>query len=311
MKVKHRLEYAALRILSAAFNALPYRIALTAAWPLAWCTHWLFRYRTDVARQRIQEVFPGFSPRQVRHTAWVSFRNLVFNGIEMLRAHRLSPAWLEQHVDMSNVFKVVCRHLESRPVIAVGLHMGNWELAGHALEQGGIPAFYITRSQRNPLTTQFINSRRVARGSEVIGRDDPDLIRKAVAMLKRGKTLAILLDVRARKKAMSLSFLGKTAEIAAGGAYLAWLSGAVVLPYRVTRKGWTRHEVVVLDEILIDRKCSRDEEMRRVTQEALEVLGAQALRMPEQYFWYNKRWVLEALAPVSETHERWRTRTVA
>jgi lauroyl/myristoyl acyltransferase len=211
---------------------------------------------------------------------------------------------------MSNVFKLIYQHLESGPVIAVGLHMGNWELAGHALEQGGIPAFYITRSQRNPLTSQFINSRRVARGSEVIERDDPDLMRKAVGMLKAGKTLAILLDVRARKKALSLRFLGKTAEIAGGGAYLAWLSGAVVLPYRVTRKGWTRHEVVVLDEIVMDRKRPRDEEIRRVTQEALNLLGAQALRMPEQYFWYNKRWVLETLEPVSEPRAGSRSRKI-
>ena len=303
MEAKHLLEYASLRVFSVAFNALPYRIALAAAWPLAWCTHWLFRYRTDIARQRIQEVFPEFSVHQVRHTAWISFRNLVFNGIEMLRAHRLSPTWLEQHVDMRNVFKVVHQHRKSRAVIAVGLHMGNWELAGLALEQGGIPAFYITRSQRNPLTSQFINSCRIVRGSEVIERDDPDLMRKAVGMLKTGKTLAVLLDVRARNRAMSLNFLGKTAEIAAGGAYLAWLSGAVILPYRVIRKGWTRHEVVVLDEIMMDRGRTREEEIRRVTQQALDVLGSQALGMPEQYFWYNKRWVLEPLGSASERHD--------
>jgi lauroyl/myristoyl acyltransferase len=122
-------------------------------------------------------------------------------------------------------------------------------------------------------------------------------------MLKTGKTLAILLDVRARNRAMSLNFLGKTAEIAAGGAYLAWLSGAVILPYRVTRTGWTRHEVVVLDEIMMDRGRTREEEIRRVTQQALEVLGSQALGMPEQYFWYNKRWVLEPLGPASERHD--------
>jgi KDO2-lipid IV(A) lauroyltransferase len=303
MEAKHLLEYATLRVFSVTFNSLPYRIALAAALPLAWCTHWLFRYRTEVARQRIQEVFPGFSVRQVRRTAWISFRNLVFNGTEMLRAHRVSPAWLERHVDMTDVFKVIRRHHESRPVIAVGLHMGNWELAGLALEQGGIPAFYITRNQRNPLTSQFIDSRRALKGSEVVERDDPDLIRKAVEMLKAGKTLAILLDVRARNKAMSLDFLGKTAEIAGGAAYLAWLSGAVILPYRVTRNGWTRHQVVVLDEIMIDRGRTRDEEIRRVTQRALDVLGSQAIRMPEQYFWYNKRWVLEPFGLASERHD--------
>jgi lauroyl/myristoyl acyltransferase len=293
MAAKHLLEYAGLRAFAVVVNALPYRMALAAAWPLAWCAHWVFRYRTGPARERIQEVFPGFAARRVRRIAWVSFRNLVFNGVEMLRAHRLRPAWLRRHVDMTNVFAVVRRHLRERPVIAVGLHMGNWELAGHALEQGGIPAFYIVRAQRNPLTTRYINARRVLRGSQVIDRDDPELVQKAVRLLEAGSMMAILLDVRARNKAMRLDFLGRQAGIAGGGAYLAWLSGAVLLPYRCVRRGWTRHEVVVLDEIMMDREGARDEEIRRVTQRALDVLGSQAMEMPEQYFWYNKRWVLE------------------
>jgi len=72
-----------------------------------------------------------------------------------------------------------------------------------------------------------------------------------------------------------------------------------MLPYRVTRKQWTQHEVEVLDEILIDRRGSRDEEIKRVTQEAFDLLGSQVMEMPEQYFWYNKRWILEPLSPAS------------
>ena len=299
MEAKHLLEYASLRIVSLLINALPYRVALTAVWPLAWCAHWVFRYRTDLARQRIQEVFPHFTSRQIRRIAWISFRNMVFNGVEMLRGHRLSPAWMSKHVDMKNVFEVAHRHLKDRPVIAVGVHMGNWELAGQALEQGGIRSFFIVRNQRNPYTTRLINACRVVQGSAILERDDPNLMHKAVRMLKAGQTMAILLDVRARSEAMSLDFLGKKANIAIGAGLMARLSGAVMLPYRVTRKQWTQHEVEVLDEILIDRRGSRDEEIKRVTQQAFDLLGSQVMEMPEQYFWYNKRWILEPLSPAS------------
>ncbi len=293
MQARHLLEYASLRILAFVLNALPYRAALALVWPLAWCTHWVFRYRTDLARQRIQAVFPDLPPGRVRHIAWISFQNMVFNGVEMLRAPRLDAAWMHKHVDMTNVFAVIHRHLQERPVIGVGLHMGNWELAGQALEQGGIPSFFIMRRQRNPLTTRVINASRVVQGSAVLERDDPELIKKAVRMLKAGKTMAILLDVRGRHQAMSLDFLGQQANLAGGAAYLAWISGAVLLPYRVIRRGWTQHEVQVLDEIMLDRAGARDAEIKRVTQQALNVLGSQALAMPEQYFWFNKRWVLE------------------
>jgi lauroyl/myristoyl acyltransferase len=125
MEAKHFLEYASLRTVSSLINPLPYRVALTAVWPLAWCAHWVFCYRTDLARQRIQEVFPHFTLSQVRHIAWVSFRNMVFNSVAMLRGYQLSPACMSKHVDVENVFEVAHRHLKEHPVIAVGVHMGN------------------------------------------------------------------------------------------------------------------------------------------------------------------------------------------
>lgn len=296
MSAKHLLEYVGLRSAFLVINALPYRPALAFGWALGWCAHWLFRFRVAEARRRIRQVFPDLAPAQARRIAWVSFRNLVFNSVEMMRADRLTAEWMRSHVDMSNVFEVARRHLKERPVIFAVVHMGNWDLAGQAVEMGGIPSFFIMRSQRNPYTTRLLNAGRTAQGSEVLDRDDPSIVRKAVRMLKEGKTMAILLDLRARTEALSLEFLGHRANIAGGVGLIAWLSGAAVLPCRVVRKGWTRHEVTVLTEILVDRSADKGAEIERVTREALTALSAQVMKAPEQYFWFNRRWVLEPIA---------------
>jgi len=296
MSAKHLIEYAGLRSVFLVINALPYRPALVVGWVLAWCVHWLFRFRVAEARRRIREVFPDLPVADVRRIGWVSFRNVVFNSVEMMRAGHLTTEWMQAHVDMGNVFDVARRHLKQRPVIFAVVHMGNWDLAGQAVEMGGIPSFFIMRSQRNPYTTRLLNAGRTAQGSEVLDRDDPSIVRKAVRMLKEGKTMAIMLDLRARTEAMSLEFLGHHANIAGGVGLIAWLSGAAVLPLRIVRKGWTRHEVQVLDEILMDRSADKGAEIERITREALGTLSAQVMRSPEQYFWFNRRWVLE---PVS------------
>jgi lauroyl/myristoyl acyltransferase len=301
MSAKHLIEFAGLRSVFLVVNALPYRPALAVGWLLGWCAHWLFRFRVAEARRRIRQVFPELPDAAVRGIAWVSFRNVVFNSVEMMRAARLTTEWMRVHVDMSNVFEVARRHLKERPVIFAVVHMGNWDLAGQAVEMGGIPSFFIMRSQRNPYTTRLLNSGRTAKGSEVLDRDDPSIVRKAVRMLKEGKTMAILLDLRARTEAMALDFLGHKANIAGGVGLIAWLSGAAVLPCRVVRKGWTRHEVEVLDEILVDRTADKGAEIERITREALSVLSAEVMKSPEQYFWFNRRWVLEPVpsAPAS------------
>ncbi len=298
MKVKHLAEYAGLRVTFAAINILPYRVALATVWPLAWALHWLFRFRTAEARRRIQQVFPDLPPGRVRRIAWISFRNLAFNGVEMMRAGRLTSEWMSEHLDPCNSYDMVDRHLPDRPVIFAVLHMGNWDLGAQALELGGVPSFFIMRSQKNPLTTKLINSGRTAKGGQVLDRDDPTMIRKAVRLLKDGKTMAILVDLRARNEAISVDFLGHKANVAGGVGLMARLSGAVVLPCRVIRRGWTHHEIQVFDEILLDPGAEKNAEIERVTQRALNVLSDEVMRHPEQYFWYNKRWVLE---PFSKT----------
>ncbi len=297
MSAKHLIEYAGIRSIFLLINALPYRPALAVGWALGWCAHWILRFRVAEARRRIRQVFPGLSEASLRHVAWISFRNVAFNSVEMMRAARLTAEWMQAHVDMTNVFEVARRHLKERPVIFAVVHMGNWDLAGQAVEMGGIPSFFIMRSQRNPYTTRLLNAGRTAQGSEVLDRDDPSIVRKAVRMLKEGKTMAILLDLRARTEAMSIEFLGHEANIAGGVGLIAWLSGAVVLPCRVVRKGWTRHEVEVLEEILVDRNADKGAQIERVTREALGALSDQVMGSPEQYFWFNRRWVLEPLSP--------------
>jgi KDO2-lipid IV(A) lauroyltransferase len=308
MKPKHLIEYAGLRLVFLVLNTLPYRVALGAGWVLAKGLHLVLRGRVREARRRIREVFPDLPETEVRRIASTSLRNMVFNSVEMMRAGRLDAAWMARHVDMHNLFDVARRHLAERPVIFAVVHMGNWDLAGQAVEQGGIPSFFIMRSQRNPLTTQLLNAGRTAHGSQVLERDDPSVVRKSVRLLKEGKAMAILLDLRARTEALSLRFLGRPANIAGGTGLMAYLSGAAVLPCRVVRTVLDRHEVEVLDEILVERSGEKAAEIERITRRALDALSAEVLKAPEQYFWFNRRWVLEPLASSDVQHRPAETR---
>jgi lauroyl/myristoyl acyltransferase len=116
--------------------------------------------------------------------------------------------------------------------------------------------------------------------------------------------MAILIDLRARQQALPLEFLGHPANIAGGVGLMAWLAGAVVLPCSVVRVGWARHEAKLLDQIVVDREADKGAEIERITRRALSVLGAEVMKSPEQYFWYNKRWVLQPLAADADADSR-------
>ena len=60
-------------------------------------------------------------------------------------------------------------------------------------------------------------------------------------------------------------------------------------------EGWSRQRWRFLEPILPDGEMDKKEDQVRMTQEAMHLFSGFVREHPEQYFWYNKRWVLEPL----------------
>ncbi|NNJ70536.1 MAG: hypothetical protein HKP10_04525 [Kiritimatiellales bacterium] len=82
------------------------------------------------------------------------------------------------------------------------------------------------------------------------------------------------------------------ATIAPGAAHFSQLADCPIHPVFIRRVGWTRHEAVLLGPILPDPDADREVDQARIMQEIMSAFSKEVLDHPEQYFWYNKRWVL-------------------
>ena len=68
-----------------------------------------------------------------------------------------------------------------------------------------------------------------------------------------------------------------------------------IFPAFITREGWTRHRVHVLDPVEADPQADKEADRRRMLQQVMEALDRCIRERPEQYFWFNKRWVLDPM----------------
>ncbi len=292
-RLQHTLEYAALRALATLLNALPYRAALALAWLLARGAFHLVRFRRREALRRIREVFgAGLPAREARRIAWLSLRNLSFNVVEMMRAPTLDAAWVASHIPdfgrhIPAVQELIARH--GGMVITVP-HMGNWDLAGWACHRHGIRMFSIAAKQKNPLVNAWINRQRES-GMTVLERGGGTL-KQILRLLRSGNVLAILPDVRMPTPDLPLPFLGGTANFGRGMAMFAITAQVPILLATFRREGWTRHALDVHPPLFPDPSLAKEEDARRLTAAVIERVDAAIRRAPEQWFWYNKRWVL-------------------
>lgn len=294
IRMTHQIEYLALRLAAGLIRALPLRAALALAWPAAAGTHFIGRIHVRRTHRRIRQVFgSALAPRDVRRIAWIAWRNLFFNAVEGLRFPALT-AGIVQRQPMAALAPALRGRLAEGGTgfILATPHMGNWELAGATADLLGIPLFVIVRRQKNPLINDYINRMRRSFSMEVLLRESK-IWKGAADRLRQGKVLAILPDIQVRAGGISVRYLNGRATIAPGTARFARVAGCPVYPLIARRTGWTRHEAVLLDPVHPDPALDTETDEQRIMQAVMDAFTAEILKTPEQYFWYNKRWVLD------------------
>jgi KDO2-lipid IV(A) lauroyltransferase len=295
-RLDHVAEYLALRGLGAAVSHLPYRAALSLGWICAAATYPIARSRVAEAKRRMREVFGDrLGSRQLGRIAWQSWRNMFFNGVELLRGARVTRAWLDEVFPCAPFVAVLKQHLATgRGAIFALPHMGNWDLAGAVCHHHGIPLFSVAGKQRNPLVNDYIRRLRALPGVPTFERG-AGTMRAVLRELRAAKCFAILPDVRVPEPGVPVRFLGGTANVGPGLASFARHAGVPIFPCLLSREGWTRHRIATHPPLFPDPACSKDEDVRRMTCAVLAIMDEAIRGAPGQWFWYNRRWVLEPL----------------
>ena len=276
-------------------NAIPYPLAMAAARGFGWFAFRVCGVKRARTLARIRAVFPAKGEREVVSIAVRSLQNVLQTGVEMMRAPRLDRSWMDRHVVEGARYKDKLQAYvdEGKGVVIMVPHSGNWYMAAWSMAKYGLPLFAIAARQRNPKLNAWMS--RQYGDIEVLYRDCRDTLSQICEKLSAGRAFAILPDLRVRKKDVEAEFFGGKANVSRSGAAFAVKSGCPIVGAAMTRQGG-RHvfnHIATLrpDPIAADRK----EEARRLTREALKLLSDEIMKSPGDWYWFNKRWILEPL----------------
>lgn len=178
-----------------------------------------------------------------------------------------------------------------RGVIAVTLHLGNWELLGARLaeELGGLTA--VALPGKNQRVDDYVVRIRERMGVSVARSDRG--VRPMVATLRNGKALAVLIDRHVETASVHVKFFGRDAATTSIVAALARrLDVPVVVGYSV-REGYSfKHHGFCEGPVELVRTGDRDSDILVNTQRLNDRLEAAVRKHPEQWLWVLKRWRL-------------------
>lgn len=294
IKFKYRLEYALVRAFEFCFRITPYRICLWNACILARFVFHIVGWRRKEAIRRIKSVFPDITDKEAARIAYHSIRNILLNCAETMHLSGVSDKWINNHTIncAAAMEKIKAITKDSGAILALP-HFGNWDLAGIIVAHHKIPIFSVAGIQHNPLTNDWINNKR-ATGITILPRGTLAM-RSTLKRLKQKEVFAILPDVRMKTHDIEIPFLGSKANLGRGMALFARRTGSPILLAKVWRTDLSHHFLDVSTPIMADQTLDEETDIIRMTTLVMEIIEKQIFENPDQWFWYNKRWVLDPI----------------
>ena len=286
-------EYFLLRFFCAVVNAIPYALAMKIARGLGWLAFSVFGFKRKRTLERIRGVFPEKSEKEAKAIAVRSLQNVLQTAVEMMRAPRLDRKWMDRYVVDGPKYKNLLQGLvdEGKGVVIMVPHSGNWYMAAWSMAKYGLPLCAIAARQRNPKINAWMN--RQYGDIEVLDRDCRDTLSQIQTKLSAGRAFAILPDLRVWDKDVEADFLGGKANVSRSGAAFAVKCGCPIVVAIMSRQGG-RHVFNHIATLRPDLDAAdKKEEARRLTREALKLLSDEILKSPGDWYWFNKRWILE------------------
>ncbi|WP_229725202.1 lysophospholipid acyltransferase family protein [Hymenobacter baengnokdamensis] len=257
---------------------------------------YVVRYRWGVVLANLHNSFPGKSEAEVRRIGRQFYWHFAQVIVEILKLGAISPAQLRRRMRFVNP-ELMTRHFaESRTVLSLGSHRGNWEwiLSGAALEFPGRAAG-VYKPLKNGFFEYFMRRLRTRLGADAV----PMLatLRYLVQHRGEGRTLSLLSDQAAGKddRPYWTTFLHQEAGFYTSADRLAQQLDCAVLyvGIRRLRRGYYEVKFTELpDGRAVAAGAGSPEEAQRypVTEAFIRQLEADIRATPEQYLWTHRRW---------------------
>jgi KDO2-lipid IV(A) lauroyltransferase len=289
--LRHRVEYAAYRLVRGVIRLLPHG---AARWPgrrlgeLAWAIDGRHR---RVARENLAAALPDLDRRRRGRLVRDCFRHFGAMLLDVLSASRLDLVGLCRRLTIEGWEHVLAAQQQGRGILFITAHLGAWEIAADALGTYAGQLHVVGRPLDNPLLDRELGRLRGRFGNRLLAKRGA--LRGLVRVLGAGENAGLLIDQRpGPRQGIEVPFFGRPAATTPAVASLSLRFGAPVVPVHVYPEPGGRYRLLVRPPILPDQAggLEGDRAVAALTARYTAELEEEIRRLPEQWLWMHRRW---------------------
>jgi Kdo2-lipid IVA lauroyltransferase/acyltransferase len=211
------------------------------------------------------------------------------NAGEILRA-RAVKTWedLDRFLVVHDFANFETAFAKGKGVIFLTCHLGAFDLQITVMSLKGLQPNIIGTPLKDERLNELLFDYRNAHGAVAIERGKETL--RLIKALKKGGSVAILIDQDTKVKSRFVDFFGMPAATPVGAAILAMKTGAAIVPTYIYLGTDNKQHMHILPEIPVQVSGDEEADMLINTQRFTLFIEEQIRKYPEQWVWMHERW---------------------
>ncbi len=251
-----------------------------------------FNFRNYRAiKKNLAHIKPGLSPAAYARMAFDVFRYYSYYLIDLfhlshdparIRKYRVNFRGLEHYEAISS---------QSKGVIFLTTHLGNWEIGGLTLASMGRGLTVVYSPDTSSLLEiQRSFVRKVKGIKEIALKQGAFSSLKLLRVLQDGEAVALQGDRLTLDSGIKVKFFGADALLPKGPVKLALASESIILPVIMPITGLKSYDIIVEPPIVMERMDDPAEELETNLNKIIKILEKYISQYPTQWYTFMPFW---------------------
>jgi lauroyl/myristoyl acyltransferase len=181
---------------------------------------------------------------------------------------------------------------DTRGVILLTLHMGNWEIGGIAMSERGItpPTVAYFPDSHDIIEFQRNRFRGIGNADHIEIREGQFSAIKLLRVLQEGGMIAIQGDRLQYDSGVEMEMFGRTATFPKGPILLAAAANAIIVPTFMVMEGYNTYNIYIEKPVEIKVYSGRQDTVKNNLKTIISVFEKYIRRYPDQWYTFMPFW---------------------
>jgi Kdo2-lipid IVA lauroyltransferase/acyltransferase len=244
---------------------------------------------TSRARANLKAAFPDKTDEAIERIVRAMCDNLGRTVAEYAHLDKIGIRGPDARVETLGLEHAAEAAQRGKGVMFFSGHFGNWEVMPFVVTQLGYEGGEVYRPQNNPFVDRWLVRQRARYGPKDQVAKGPRGTRRIFTLLRRGKTIGLLVDQKTNEGVPALYF-GREAMTTPAPAALALKLGAALVPAQIERLNGSRFRFRFHPAIEYSPRGDHERDVLALTAVLTRKIEEMVRERPSQWLWIHRRW---------------------